>query len=227
PLFQGVFRDISEQLQRRRELERQNERLDEFASVVAHDLQNPLTVAQGRATLIQQDCDSEHIAPLTTALARMETIVDDTLLLARNGQRVGEFETVNIANVIGNCWELVDTPEATLTIADEFSIRSDPDRLRHICENLIRNAIGHGGADVTVRVGKVDATTMYIEDDGNGIPEDERDSVFSPGYSSSPDGTGFGLAIVQRLAEAHGWTITLTESDSGGVRVEFGDVEIV
>ncbi len=226
PLFQGVFRDISERLRRQRELQRQNEQLDEFASVVSHDLRNPLNVAQGRATLLEQECESEHIDPLQTALGRMAEIVEDTLTLARNGQRVGEMEPVNMASRLGNCWETVGAPAATLELEDDVTICADPDRVRHICENLLRNAIENGGDDVTVRIGQADEQTIYIEDDGPGIPEDERDVVFEPGYTSAPDGTGFGLAIVQRLAEAHGWEITLTDSESGGARFEFSGVEI-
>jgi len=226
PLFRGVFRDVSERLQRQRELQRENEQLDEFASVISHDLRNPLSVAQGRAALLEQECDSEHIDSLQTALSRMEEIVEDTLTLARNGQRVGEMESVNVVDTIGKCWELVATSAATLEIEDDITIRADPDRVRHLCENLLRNAIEHGGDDVTVRIGQVDEQTIYFEDDGPGIPEDERDSVFDPGYSSASDGTGLGLAIVQRVAEAHGWDITLTESESGGARFEFTGVEI-
>jgi PAS domain S-box-containing protein len=226
PLFHGVFRDVSERLRRQRELQRQNEQLDEFASVISHDLRNPLNVAQGRTALLDQECESEHIDSLQSALGRMEEIVEDTLTLARNGQRVGEMEPVNLVSAIGKCWELVATSAATLEIEDDITIRADPDRVRHICENLLRNAIEHGGGDVGVRIGQADEQTIYFEDDGPGIPEDERDSVFDPGYSSASDGTGFGLAIVQRVAEAHEWDITLTESESGGARFEFSGVEI-
>ncbi|WP_255152653.1 sensor histidine kinase [Halorarius halobius] len=226
PLFHGVFRNISERLRRQRELQRQNEQLDEFTSVVSHDLRNPLNVAQGRAALLEQECESEHIDSLQTALDRMEEIVEDTLTLARNGQRVGEMEPVNFVSTIGKCWEMVDTSEATLEIEDDITIRADPDRVRHICENLLRNAVEHGGDDVTVRIGQADEHSIYFEDDGPGIPEGEQDAVFDPGYSSASDGTGFGLAIVQRLAEAHGWDIALTESESGGTRFEFTGVEI-
>lgn len=226
PLFQGVFRDISERLRRQRELQRQNERLDEFASVVSHDLRNPLNVAQGRATLLEQECESEHIGPLQTALNRMEEIVEETLTLARNGQQVSEMESVEMETLLGNCWEVVDTAAATLEIEDDITVRADADRLQRICENLFRNAIEHGGDNVTVRFGQADEQTMYIADDGPGIPDDERDAVFEAGHSSTPGGTGLGLAIVQRLAEAHKWDIALTDSESGGARFEFSGVDI-
>ena len=226
PLFQGIFRDISERLRRQRELQRQNERLDEFASVVSHDLRNPLSVAQGRATLLKEECKSDHIDPLQTALERMKEVVEDTLTLARSGKQVGEMESVNIVGAVGNCWEMVNNSTATLEIEDDVTIWADPDRVRHIFENLLRNAVEHGADDVTVRVGQADKQTIYIEDDGPGIPEDEQDVLFEPGYSSTSDGSGFGLAIVQRIAEAHGWDITLTNSESGGARFEFSNVRI-
>ncbi|WP_302081006.1 PAS domain-containing sensor histidine kinase [Salinibaculum rarum] len=225
-LFQGVFRDISERLRRQRELQHQNERLDEFASVVSHDLRNPLNVAQARATLLDQECESEHIDPLQTALDRIETIVAETLTLARNGEQVREVESVRMVDLVGNCWKMVDTAAATLEFENEMTIRADPDRLQRICENLFRNAIEHGDDNVTVRVGQTDEQTIYIEDDGPGIPEDKREAVLEAGHSSTPTGTGLGLAIVQRLAEAHEWDITLTDGESGGARFEFSGVEI-
>ncbi|WP_338741053.1 HAMP domain-containing sensor histidine kinase [Haloplanus salilacus] len=74
----------------------------------------------------------------------------------------------------------------------------------------------------------IDSLTDSVPSHGNGpsIPEDEQAAVFAPRHSSDPDGTGFGLTIVQRLAEAHGWDVTLTDSESGGARFEFTGVEI-
>ena len=226
PLFHGVFRDISERLRRQRELERQNEQLDEFAGVVSHDLRNPLNVALTRAELIDDECESDHLDSLHTALSRMEEIISDTLTLARNGQRVGEMEPVDLASRLTKCWGVVATSGATLEIEDDVTIRADPDRAEHICENLLRNAVEHGGDDVTIRIGQADAETIYFADDGPGIPDGQRDEVFDAGYTSEREGTGLGLAIVQRLAEAHGWEVTLTKSESGGARFEFTGVDI-
>jgi signal transduction histidine kinase len=92
-------------------------------------------------------------------------------------------------------------------------------------ENLFRNAIEHGGEDVTIRVGGL-SDGFYVEDDGPGVPEDARDEVFEVGYSTSPDGTGFGLNIVKEIAEAHNWEITLTEGTTGGARFEITNVEL-
>ncbi|MFC7028858.1 sensor histidine kinase [Halomicroarcula sp. GCM10025324] len=83
----------------------------------------------------------------------------------------------------------------------------------------------HGGADTTVTVGALD-NGFYIEDDGPGIPEERRTDVFSAGYSTDEEGTGFGLSIVERVVEAHGWEINLTESAEGGARFEITGIEL-
>jgi len=224
--FRGVFRDITDRLEKENSLQRQNERLDEFASVISHDLRNPLSVAEGRATLAADECESEHIDHILSALERMEAIVDDTLTLARNGETVGQTESVSITDVVGQCWGMVETADATLVIEDEFEFEADAHRLQQIFENLLRNAIEHNDDDVTIRVGRAGEGSIYFEDDGEGIPADQRATIFEPGYTSSTDGTGFGLTIVNRLAEAHGWTVTVSESDEGGARFEFAGVEI-
>jgi hypothetical protein len=62
-------------------------------------------------------------------------------------------------------------------------------------------------------------------EDGPGIPEADRDTVFDSGYSTAAEGTGVGLAIVQQVVDAHGWTVTVTESEAGGTRFEITGVE--
>jgi Signal transduction histidine kinase len=66
---------------------------------------------------------------------------------------------------------------------------------------------------------------FYLADDGPGIPEEDRDRVLDRGYSTTADGTGLGLAIVATVAEAHGWTVSVTDSIGGGARFEFTGVE--
>jgi signal transduction histidine kinase len=104
------------------------------------------------------------------------------------------------------------------------------------------DAVEHDGESVTITVGTVgggegnedsegggdgDAPAgFFVADDGAGFPAD-RDDLFEPGVSTKPDGTGFGLAIVRDLAEAHGWDVTATESETGGARVEITGVNVV
>jgi len=217
----GITRNVTDRVERERQLRRQNERLDEFSSVISHDLRNPLNVAQARAALLDEQTKSEHLDPLLQALDRMEAIIMDTLTLARQGETIDETESVSLTDLVGKCWGTVDTETATLEIADEMTFQGDCDRLQHVFENLFRNAIEHGGMDVTIRVGHVDEAIIYVEDDGAGIPEESRNAIFEPGHSSASGGTGFGLTIVKRIVEAHGWTVSVTNGPDGGARFEF------
>lgn len=223
----GITRNVTDRVERERRLRRQNARLDEFASVISHDLRNPLTVAQGRARLLHEDtaADREHLDPLLHALGRIESIVEDTLTLARQGDAISETTSIRLTNLARGCWATVDTGGATLETPDEVTFEGDPDRLRHVFENLFRNAVEHGGTAVTVRVGQLDDRGIYVEDDGPGIPVADRDVVFEAGHSSTPGGTGFGLAIVQRIVTAHGWELAVTDGTDGGARfeIEFSD----
>ncbi|WP_435101480.1 PAS domain S-box protein [Halarchaeum sp. P4] len=214
--------------ERREELERQNARLDAFTSIVSHDLRTPLNVATGYLGFLEDSADNEHVERIDDALERMDEIIEETLTLARQGRTIGEREPVEVAALARRCWERVESGDAILEVDGGCTVSGDADRLRHVFENLFRNAIEHGGADVTVTVGTLeDGTGFYVADDGPGIPEDQREYVFDPGYSTRDDGVGFGLAIVAEIVDAHGWTITVTESDAGGARFEVhvdGDV---
>lgn len=72
-----------------------------------------------------------------------------------------------------------------------------------------------------------DTDGFYIEDDGPGIPAEEREKVFNAGYLTAESGTGLGLNIVKRVAEAHGWEINITESSLGGTRFEITGIEAI
>lgn len=224
--YYGSQEDVTERKEHRERLERQNNRLSEFAGVVAHDLRSPLTVAENRLELATSEFESEHLDAARDALARSDSLITDLLTLARDGVRVRETAPVNLAAVTASCWEVVDTAEATLDIGTDCSISADYARLQQVIENLFRNAIVHGGDDVRVTVGSLaDQTGFYIADDGEGVPSAERDQIFESGYSTRADGTGFGLAIVRAIVHDHGWDIAVTESDAGGARFEISGVE--
>ena len=207
------------------ELTRQRDRLDQFASVVSHDLRNPINVASGRLKLAADDCDSDQLDVIDRALTRMEELIDDALLLARQGQTVGETEAVDLAALVSQCWGTVATADATIESACDATVQADRSRLADVFENLFRNAVEHGGEAVSITVGTTD-DGFYIADDGSGIPEDKREQIFETGYSTNRDGTGFGLAIVREIIEAHGWEITVGDSENGGARFDTTGVDV-
>lgn len=98
----------------------------------------------------------------------------------------------------------------------------DPSRLGQLLENLIRNAVEHGGESVTVTVGAL-TDGFFVAADGSGITEERREQIFG-GYSTAHDGAGFGLSIAESVAYAHGWDVRVTESESGGTRFEITGV---
>jgi PAS domain S-box-containing protein len=232
----GIIRDIHERKER-------EERLTEFASVVSHDLRNPLNVVQGRLDLAREADDTSHLGPAVEAADRMEQLIADLLTLARQGDTVGTLDSVDLATAADQAWTNVDTTGATLEVNGTDTFEADPDRLRELLENLFHNSVEHGhpqsavkslaaerrrpedaadNAYLTVAVGTLaDDHGFYVTDDGDGIPEAERERVFERGYTTSKDGTGFGLAIVDDIASAHGWTTEVTGSESGGARFEF------
>ena len=220
----GILRDITERKQREKKLEQQNTQLEEFARVVSHDLRNPLNVAEGRIELAQDTCESDHLTKAEDALERCQTLINDLLLVAREGTRVRDVEPIALSAIAEQCWRHVATDDATLQLLTERTIHADRSRLQQLLENLYRNAIDHGGAGVTVTVGNL-SDGFYVADDGPGIPDTERDTVFNVGYSTTDDGTGFGLSIVQQVADSHGWHTRITDGPSDGARFEFTSVD--
>ncbi len=214
-----TFADVTESETYRQELERQNDRLETFASMVSHDLRNPLTVAKGNLELAREERDSRDLEAVGRALDRMNELIEDVLQLARQGQPIDETEPIDLREIAESSWEMTDSEEATLVVSEDPEIEADPDRLRQLFENLFRNSLEHGSPAVTVTVGSLE-NGFYVEDDGLGIPEEIREDVFGSGFTTNEGGTGFGLAIVKEIVDAHGWTIRVTEGGEGGARFE-------
>lgn len=219
----AIYTDITERNKRKQQLQQQKQRLEQFAEVISHDIRNPLNVAKGRAEML----DQEHAEVITTNLSRIDDIIDDVLTVVWTGQPVDGVADVTVSAIADQCWRHVETNTATLTIADEAIIRADPDRFKQLLENLFRNAVEHGGEDVTVTVGTVASGGLFIADDGTGIPPEDREEVFNRGYSTATDGTGLGLSIVQGICDAHGWNVAVTTSKAGGARFEITDIRTV
>ncbi len=234
PFVDGIVinaREITERKERERELakaneelETANEQLEEFASVISHDLRNPLNVAKGHLDLARELGDDEHFEKVDRSLDRMGAIIDDVLTLARQGEAIGETEPVNLEATAQEAWDHVSTDEAELVVTENGSFEADRVRLLQLLENLFRNAHEHAGSDVTVRIGLEDGC-VYVEDDGPGIPPDRRGDVLESGYTTNDEGTGFGLSIVSQIANAHGWKISVTDGANGGARFEFAGIE--
>ncbi|MFP8954471.1 PAS domain S-box protein [Natrialbaceae archaeon A-arb3/5] len=227
--FVAINHDITDLKEYERELEAQNKRLEQYGETVAHDLRNPLTLLaaeleQLRTTIERNDAEltsaRQACANCRETVAEMRSLIDDLLEMAKQGQLVLDSETTNIGSVADAAWEQFETGDEELQVTDTV-VAADPERLRELLLNLFRNALEHGGDGVTVRIGPLSYDGgFYVEDDGPGIPDGERDNVLERGYTTDEHGTGFGLAIVTEIALAHEWQVDVTESRDGGARFE-------
>jgi PAS domain S-box-containing protein len=232
--FQLIARDVTERTERAQELKRKNERLDRFASMVSHDLQGPLDIATMNAKLLAEEFDEnpEELDAIQRSHDRMERLIEDVLTLARQGDTVDDPVATTIGTAAKKVWPYVDAEGTDLVVETDAEIMADDARLQELLSNLFRNATTHGGAE-TVRVGTfADGSSddeasiaFYVADDGSGIPKDDYETVFETGFSTAGDGTGFGLAIVDQIADAHGWTVGVCESGAGGARFDVTGVD--
>lgn len=206
----------------KRRVERQRDKLDEFVGTIAHDLQNPLHVAMGRLELAREECDSDHLDGVARAQDQMEWLIENLLVLARDGTTV-ETERIDLGSVVETCWQAVETGEARLVTETEGEISADPARLRQLFENLFRSAVRDPGRDLTVTVGSI-ADGFYVVADDPGVPVDEL-TVSAGAHTTAESGTGFGLSVVQTIVDAHGWNLAVTESEGGDTRFEVTGVE--
>ncbi len=194
------------------ETESRNRSLSEFAHAVSHDLRNPLNVAMGNLEMAREDSDSDELRKVADSLERMNELIDGILERAESGTAVGETAAVAVGEAAREAWGNVSTADAELTVnCDGLVLDADEGQVLRLFENLFRNAVEHGGEDVSVAVGRLGGG-FYVEDDGPGIPEDEIPEVFD---------RGMGLKTVREVAEAHGWTLAIEESADGGARFVF------
>ena len=205
--------------------------VDRVASVISHDLRNPLDVARARLRAGRELDSEEHFDHVEQAHDRMERIIQDVLTLARGEDVVNPEDRVDLGALAREAWKTVETDGAELEVEVELpTVLADRDRVSRLFENLFRNSVEHGAVHsggeepIVITVGRLQ-DGFFIADNGTGIPERERDHIFEAGYTSDDHGTGLGLAIVARIANLHGWTVSAEDSADGGARFEFTGVE--
>lgn len=224
--FVGLLSDwIGYEMERKKHykmLDQQNEQLTEFAGILTHDLRNPLTAARGYTELVSEmvsDPESGHLNTVLDSLDRMETLITETLDLARDGGEVGERESVELESVTRTAWKTVNPPNAQLEVENTRTLLADKSRLQQIFENLFRNVAEHCGPDTTVTVrGTNDG--FVVSDDGPGLPESTADSLFDS--DAEHEHVGLGLLIIERVVSGHGWHGSVSVDD--GTQFSFSGI---
>jgi signal transduction histidine kinase len=212
-----------------------------FVADASHELRTPLTVIRGQLEVLaaQSDPSAEEVRRVErlvqAEIARVGRLVDDLLLLAKTEQT--EFlrvERVELAGYVRELWDgtsLIADRRFELDPVPEGVLRADPDRLAQALRNLLGNAIDHTAPEVGLVRMRVERAPrgrlrFVVEDDGPGIPVDQRERVFGRFHRTdaardrASGGTGLGLAIVRAIADAHGGTVTAGASPEGGARIE-------
>jgi PAS domain S-box-containing protein len=212
----GFQRDVTERVELEERLRDHNERLDEFAQLVSHDLRGPLSVAQGYL----EGIEDEQVDAAVDALDRMGRLIEDVLTLAREGRSRAETEPVALETVASRAWTTAETGDLEVALGDGLrTVEADPERLQTLFENLFRNVVDHAPGATTVRV-EATETGFAVVDDGPGIDPTVVDSLFDQGITTDEDGTGFGLAIVATVARAHGWSVSASSGDGARFEVD-------
>jgi len=215
-----------EQESRRREV---LARLGEMSAVLAHEVRNPLAAVKGHLQLIQETLPPEdprrgRMEVALQATGRLEALVRD--LLESTSDRPADRREVPVRDLVA--WALESSGEAigpTLEVRGvEGVVRVDGERVARMVGNLLRNAREAAGEQGRVRWTvrrESGALVLVVEDSGPGVSAGETERLFQPFVTGKVRGTGLGLFIARRVAEAHGGTLSAGSSEElGGARFE-------
>ena len=212
--IEGVMADITQEKEALEMLRKQKGELSEFAHSMSHDLKNIFHNMLGFIELIEDENDFRHLHRLKLLLQETGELVDHSVILADSGLIVEIKESVDLNSLMHNVAEGI-VPSSVAYAQDELpTVMADSSKVAQIFRNIINNAIQHGNPK-TIHVKYTEDEKegcIDISNDGKEIPQNIRGRIFNRGFTTSASGQGFGLTIVRRLVEAHGWTIELLDT---------------
>ena len=229
--FVGFQQDVTDRKEYEMELERSNERLQEFAYILSHDLQEPLRMVSSYVCLIEEELEAhldeetqEYIDFAVDGAERMRGMIDGLLLYSRVETEGAAFEPTDLNSIIDGVrmdleFKLTEH-DAELTTESLPTIQADSDQISQLFQNLIKNAIEHGGEGTTVEISATQQPNGYrfaVSDDGPGIPPAQQDEIFGLfDKGGDSDGTGIGLAICERIVTRHDGEISVESTPGEG-----------
>ena len=192
---------------------------------LVHELRNPLGIAKSHLEIAREDGDVGALDRVESALDRLVETVDRASISAGGPPSI-DASRRELREDVALAWQSIEATEADLEVVDSESFVADHDLVVRLLGNLLQNAVEHGGEAVSIRVGTLPGG-FYVEDDGVGIPPEEREAVLERGYSTAASGLGIGLNIVEDVASAHGWEVSMGDGADGGVRFEVTGVDSI
>jgi len=219
-------------------LEESNENLQEFAYIASHDLKEPLRSVTSYLDLLESeyraDLDDDaqfYIDRAASNASRMSSMIDALLQYSRVETRGEDFETVDADSVFAETLEglavLRDETDAAVDAESLPTVTADRNQLGQLFQNLVKNAIQHGGDPPEIEVSATDTGDTWefaVADNGPGIAAQHHDRIFEIFQQATTDQEGgeggIGLAICERIASRHGGEIWV-ESDGSGSTFKF------
>ncbi len=207
---------------------RERERL--FAADAAHELRSPLAAIAAIAQAARAGASEpsrDAFEAITRSALEASRVVTDLLTLARDpGRPALQCEPVDLASVVASSSRETQPVAAARGIRLDVSpssaiVDGDERRLKELARNLLDNAVRHARANVSIASRKNGRLCeIVVDDDGDGIPPDERQRIFERFYRRTNDGsgTGLGLAIVRWIVSAHDGEVTVGDAPAGGAR---------
>jgi len=204
--------------------------IGQFAAGIGHELRNPLGVVESSAYLVSQRLDhlkvddagiKRHMEKIVTEVQRSGRTITDLLELARN--RPPRRRVVDAREFVLQTVPAAHLPpgvQVTVEVLPGLPLDADPDQLGRVLTNLFINAgqAMNGGGHIWVDGEReAAATTLRVRDDGPGVPSALREQVFQALFTTKAKGSGLGLALCRRIAEAHGGTVVLEPSEAGAI----------
>jgi signal transduction histidine kinase len=226
-----MLSDVTGAERQRRELDRQNDQLEDFAAAIRHELLNTLQIVSGRVTIAGEALESgdvgmarESLRTASKTASRMSSIVDDLSTLARHGQTLEESTQVDVGSVARAAWETLDTDDRSLSVSGTRTIDANRDRLHGLFESAFSFAVHNGASNVTVE--PID-DGFCIADDGSPVGSASPEQYFQYGVSVPDAAAGMLLPNVRTLARTHGWNVTIDPAYTDGIRLLFTGVTVL
>lgn len=211
-------------------LKSRDEEMQLMLAGIAHEVRNPLGGIELFGGLLKEDLEDDprqkHVLKILRELGTLSRVVNDFLDFAR--KRAPEPRSLSVFDL---CFEVVSLVErdstdrgvaVSLDVPQTLHANADPESLKRAVLNLVRNAVQAAPADsgevqLAAAVAE-DALRITVSDNGPGVPEDKRTEIFTPFFTTKQKGTGLGLALSKKTAEAHGGQIWVQEAEQGGAR---------